>query len=54
MKARVINGVNFKSRSQVVREMLMANAGTDSEIAREAKVTPQTVYAIKMKMAGLK
>ena len=56
MKARMIGGVKYKSRSAYVKELLELSSYTgmtDSEIAREAKVRPQTVNRIKNTMLGL-
>ena len=50
MSARIVHRVKFTSRSKYARELLIHSDMKESEIAREAKITPQTVAAIKKKM----
>ena len=50
MKAKIVNGVKFKSRSELARELLEYSDLTDAEIAREVGMTSQTVFAVKKKM----
>jgi hypothetical protein len=57
MKARKIDGVTYRSNSDYAKYLLMNSPKTlmsDGDIARLAKIRPQTVHAIKMKMLGLK
>ena len=56
MKAFKAAGHTYKSASSFARELLV-NAGdviSDSDIARMTNLTPQTIYAIKMKASGQK
>ena len=56
MKALKADGITYSSSAEYVRYLLEDSPKTgltDSDIARLAKVSPQTVYATKMKMLGL-
>ena len=56
MKARIVDGVQYRSNAAYAKYLLETspeNGLTDSDIARLAKITPQTVYAIKRKMLSL-
>ena len=53
MKARIVDGITYRSNSDYAKYLLETSHETglsDSDIARMAKITPQTVYAIKRKM----
>lgn len=53
MKARKVDGVSYRSNSDYAKYLLLNSNKTlltDSDIARMAKIKPQTVHAIKMKM----
>lgn len=53
MKAKKVGAVSFRSRAAYVRNLLVRSKMSESEIARKANVTPQTVYATKIRMLGL-
>jgi DNA-binding CsgD family transcriptional regulator len=50
MKAIKTANKKYRSRSAYVRILLSASNFSQSEIARKAKMTPQTVFAIKKAM----
>jgi hypothetical protein len=50
MKAKQVNGMKFKSRSAAARDLLLKSDLNDSQIAKKVGITPQTVYAVKMRM----
>ena len=54
MKALKVGVVQYRSRSAYAASLLQRTKMSDSEIARKVGMTPQTIYAIKMKMAGLR
>ena len=57
IKARIVDGIEYKNNSAYVRYLLKTSHQTmldDADIAILGEMTPQTVYAIKMKMLGLK
>ena len=53
MKAFKALGTTYESKSAMVRDLLVGCGDVidNSDIARMADVTPQTVYAVKMKLA---
>jgi len=56
MKARIVDGIKYRSNSDYAKYLLETSHETglsDSDIARMAKITPQTVYAIKRKMLAI-
>ena len=57
MKARIVDGIAYRSNSSYAK-YLLENAHqtglTDSDIARMANITPQTVHLIKVTMLGLR
>jgi len=56
MKTLKVDGISYRSNSSYAK-YLLENAHetglTDSDIARMAKITPQTVHAIKRKMLAI-
>jgi hypothetical protein len=53
MKARIVDGIKYRSNSDYAKYLLKNSHETglsDSDIARMAKITPQTVHSIKNKM----
>ena len=51
MTARIVNGKRYQSRSAYARHLLVRSKMTVSEIAKAAKITPQTVSVIKGKLS---
>ena len=50
MKAKKIGSEKFRSRSAAARELLLNTNLSDSAIAKQVGMTPQTVFAVKNKM----
>lgn len=56
IKTRNVDGITYRSNSEYAKYLLETSPETgmtNSDIARMAKITPQTVYAIQQKMLGL-
>lgn len=50
MKARIVNGKRYRSRSEYAKYLLKKTKMTLTEIAEKTKMTPQTVFAIRARM----
>ena len=50
MKAMKVGSTKFRSRSAYAALLLQRSKMSDSEIARKAGMSPQTVYAVKQRL----